>query len=71
MRLPAANPGYTALAGPRGNSQNEVDGYTRYFGAAMPAWGNSMTRVAVVSAVIVGALYFGRELFVPIASTLR
>jgi predicted PurR-regulated permease PerM len=67
MRLSAANPGYTALAWPRGNSQNEVDGYTRYFGAAMPVWGNSMTRVAVVSAVIVGALYFGRELFVPIA----
>ncbi len=40
---------------------------TRLFGAAFAGSVESMTGVAVVTAIIIGALYFGRELFVPIA----
>jgi predicted PurR-regulated permease PerM len=40
---------------------------TQQFGAAVLGSAGSMTGVAVVTAIIIGALYFGRELFVPIA----
>ena len=48
-------------------SENELDVRTRLFGAAFIGSVESMTGVAVVTAIIIGALYFGRELFVPIA----
>jgi predicted PurR-regulated permease PerM len=48
-------------------SENEMDVRTRLFGAAFPGSVELMTGVAVLTAIIIGALYFGRELFVPIA----
>src|SRR5579871_3573972 len=44
-----------------------MDVRRRRFGAAFLGWAESMTGAAVVTAIIIGALYFGRELFVPIA----
>ena len=44
-----------------------MDVRTRLFGAALLGSVESMTGVAVVTAITIGALYFGRELFVPIA----
>jgi predicted PurR-regulated permease PerM len=44
-----------------------LDSRTRLFGAASIGWIESMTGVAVVTTIIIAALYFGRELFVPIA----
>jgi predicted PurR-regulated permease PerM len=48
-------------------SENGLDVRTRSFGAAFLGSIEAMTGVAVVTAIIIGALYFGRELFVPIA----
>jgi predicted PurR-regulated permease PerM len=48
-------------------SEDELDVRTRLSGAAFVGSIESMTGVAVVTAIIIGALYFGRELFVPIA----
>jgi predicted PurR-regulated permease PerM len=48
-------------------SKNRLDVRTRLFGAALLGAVRAMTGVAVVTAIIIGALYFGRELFVPIA----
>jgi predicted PurR-regulated permease PerM len=48
-------------------SDNELDVRIRLSGAAFVESVESMTGVAVVTAIIIGALYFGRELFVPIA----
>ena len=48
-------------------SENELDVRTRLFGEAFLGLVESMTGVAVVTAITIGALYFGRELFVPIA----
>jgi predicted PurR-regulated permease PerM len=44
-----------------------LDVRTRLLGAAFLGSVESMAGVAVVTAIIIGALYFGRELFVPIA----
>jgi predicted PurR-regulated permease PerM len=44
-----------------------LDVRTRLFGATFVGSVESMTGVAAVTAIIIGALYFGRELFVPIA----
>lgn len=44
-----------------------MDSRTRPFGAAFVGWVQPMTGIAVVTAIIIAALYFGRELFVPIA----
>lgn len=44
-----------------------MDVRTRLFGATFVGSVESMTGVAAVTAIIIGALYFGRELFVPIA----
>ena len=44
-----------------------MDVRKRLFGAAFVGSVQSMTGVAVATAIIIGALYFGRELFVPIA----
>jgi predicted PurR-regulated permease PerM len=48
-------------------SENALDVRTRLLGAAFLGSVESMAGVAVVTAIIIGALYFGRELFVPIA----
>jgi predicted PurR-regulated permease PerM len=48
-------------------SENRFYGRRRPFSAALLESANSMTGVAVVTAIIIAALYFGRELFVPIA----
>jgi predicted PurR-regulated permease PerM len=47
--------------------ENGLNARTQQFGAAVLGSAGSMTGVAVVTAIIIGALYFGRELFVPIA----
>jgi predicted PurR-regulated permease PerM len=47
--------------------ENALDVRTRLFGATLLGSVESMTGVAVVTAITIGALYFGRELFVPIA----
>jgi predicted PurR-regulated permease PerM len=48
-------------------SENGLDVRTRLFSAALLGAVGAMTGVAVVTAIIIGALYFGRELFVLIA----
>src|SRR5262249_26124770 len=47
--------------------EDALDVRTRLFGATFVGSVESMTGVAAVTAIIIGALYFGRELFVPIA----
>src|SRR5690242_5531601 len=44
-----------------------MDSRTRLFGAAFVGGIEAMTGIAVVTTIIIAALYFGRELFVPIA----
>jgi predicted PurR-regulated permease PerM len=44
-----------------------LDSRTRLFGAAFVVGIETMTGIAVITTIIIVALYFGRELFVPIA----